>query len=227
MNATQEIRRCPVLVVDVAGSSAVPNFGIIRNHKTEELSARHLKEKRILRPYTVTAWDEFQSVVAEWRRVPEVLWEIRQSFAPLTVYIGVGLGEVGGWASERPMNEALSGRGFERARQAIDEAKENTGGKFRRLTRFCTGDTDRDALLNLIYALADTLILQVSDRQWEMMGAALAAQNQEEVARLFQVDPSTVTRNLKRGHYWQLKKTATVLGAQMDRGLLALKSTSS
>ena len=123
------------------------------------------------------------------------------------------------------MNEALSGSGFERARTAIDEVKDAGRSKIRRLTRFCTGDADRDAVLNLVYALADTLVGQVSPRQWEMIGSAAVADSQEAVARRFGVDPSTVTRNLRRGHYWQLKETAAVLAAQMGEGLLALDGT--
>ncbi len=125
-------------------------------------------------------------------------------------------GQVSGWESSRPINEALGGEGFEHARAAMDALKSSKGDKYRRLSQFITGDSERDALLNLIYGLHDSLVQQVTERQWETIGAALELKNQEDVAARLGVQPSTVTRNLKRGHYWQMRETAAVVSALLD-----------
>ncbi len=185
------------------------------------LSNLHLNKQWIAKPYTVTAWDEFQTVSWDWRHLPQILFDARRLFAPWTLYIGVGYGAVSGWRSKKPINQALSGEGFERARLAMDELKNGKGDKFRRLSQFNTGDEDQDDLLNLIYGLHDTLVQQISPRQWEMIAATFKATNQEAVAKAFKVDRSTVARNLQRGHYWQIMKTLSVVSNQMERGRLA------
>jgi hypothetical protein len=99
----------------------------------------------------------------------------------------------------------------------MDALKSPRGDKYRRLSQFLTGHDDRDALLNLIYGLHDTLVQQVTERQWQTIGAALLLGNQEEVAGKLGVQPSTVTRNLKRGHYWQMRETASLVSALLTR----------
>lgn len=207
----QGARAGAVLLVDVAGSSSLPGFREGRDRRIRKLSKRHREKQWIAASYTVTAWDEFQSVLWNLEVLPHILLDIREVFAPWEVYIAVGCGAVTGWRSEKPINEVLSGEGFERARQAMDELKSSKGDKYRRLTRIRSPDNDRDTLLNLIYGLHDTLVQQVTERQWQTIGAALRLDNQEDVAKRLGVQPSTVTRNLKRGHYWQIKETAAVL----------------
>lgn len=214
-------RQGAVLIADVEASSAVADFRDIRDRKLRSLSRIHLEKRWIAKPYTVTAWDEFQTISWEWQRLPAILFDIRRVFAPWNLYVGVGYGAVSGWRSRKPINEALSGEGFERARNAIDELKSSKGEKFSRLSQFDTGDADSDELINLVYGLHDTLVQQISSRQWEMIAAASRAASQQAVASELDVAPSTVTRNLKRGHYWQLRKTLAVLTEQMARGRLA------
>ena len=226
-STTSSMRHGAVLIADVEASSDVGDFRGIRDRNLSSLSRMHLDKRWIARPYTVTAWDEFQTVSWDWQRLPRILFDIRQVFAPWNLYVGVGYGGVSGWRSKKPINEALSGEGFERARAAIDKLKSGKGEKFRRLSQFDTGDRDTDDLLNLIYALHDTLIQQVSARQWEMIAAVSKATSQEAVAGELGVAPSTVTRNLKRGHYWQLRKTLAVITEQMAQGRLARDRTMS
>jgi SatD family (SatD) len=218
MSATRsDHRHGVVLLVDVADSSSKPDFRDGRDRRIERLTSDHRQRGWIAADYTVTAWDEFQSVTWERPRLPGILLDIRQVFAPWEVYVAVGCGQVSGWESSRPINEALGGEGFERARAAMDALKSSSGDKYRRLSQFVTGDSEQDSLLNLIYGLHDSLVQQVTERQWETIGAALKLKNQEDVAAKLEVQPSTVTRNLKRGHYWQMRETAAVVSAMLDR----------
>jgi hypothetical protein len=223
MSATlPESRQGAVLLVDVADSSSVADFREGRDRQIGRLTRLHRDKGWIAADYTVTAWDEFQSVSWQFELLPHILLDVRQIFAPWEVYIAVGCGSVLGWTSPRPINEALSGAGFERARAAMDALKSSKGDKYRRLSQFLTGDEERDSLLNLIYGLHDSLVQQVTERQWETIGAALLLGNQEDVAGKLGVQPSTVTRNLKRGHYWQMRETASVVSALLADKPLAL-----
>lgn len=213
MSATLPQGDAVVLLVDVVGSSALEDFVGGRDHRIGRLNERHQAAEWIAAPYTVTAWDEFQSVLRELAMIPPVLLDIRRVFAPWEVYVAVGIGEVSGDGSGKPINEALSGPGFDRARQAMDALKSPKGDKYRRLTRFRSDDPDRDALLDLLYGLHDSLIHQITPRQWQTISAALEFDNQEDVAAHLHVQPSTVTRNLKRGHFWQLRDTAETVSS--------------
>lgn len=210
-----------VLLVDVAGSSGVADFAAARDRKIEKLSRNHLSKGWIRANYTVTAWDEFQTILSDRRHLPHVLLDIRRALTPWEVYIAVGAGAISGWRSRKPINQALSGEGFERARRAMDELKRAKGDKYRRLSHFSSGDESRDALLNLIYGLHDTLVQQITERQWETISAALEQASQEEVAVKLAVQPSTVTRNLKRGHYWQIRETLSVVSTLLASEQLA------
>lgn len=222
MGATSQVsRQGAVLLIDVADSSSVADFREGRDHRIGRLTTLHREKDWVAADYTVTAWDEFQSVSWRLEQLPHVLLDIRQIFAPWEVYIAVGCGSIFGWHSSRPINEALSGEGFERARAAMDALKSAKGDKYRRLSQFLTGDAERDSLLNLIYGLHDSLVQQVTERQWQTIDAALSLGNQEDVAGKLGVQPSTVTRNLKRGHYWQMRETATVVSALLSAKPLA------
>lgn len=218
--STSLTREAAVLLIDVVGSSTHEDFVAGRDRRIRRLNERHRAGDWIAAPYTVTAWDEFQTVLWRLDRIPPILLDVRRIFAPWEVYIAVGMGTVTGDPSRKPVNEALSGEGFDRARQAMDAlksareaARDGKSDKYRRLTRFRSADDGRDALLDLVYGLNDSLAQQVTARQWETITAALELDNQEDVAASLDVGPSTVTRNLKRGHYWQLKDTAETISA--------------
>lgn len=55
-------RVATVLLVDVAGSSSLPDFRAGRDRRLRALSQRHLAAGWIAADYAVTAWDEFQTV---------------------------------------------------------------------------------------------------------------------------------------------------------------------
>jgi hypothetical protein len=221
MSAISDPARTAVLLVDVVGSSALEDFVGGRDRRIGQLNERHRARNWIAAPYTVTAWDEFQSVLWQLETIPPILLDIRRVFAPWEVYVAVGIGEVTGDSLRKPINEALSGTAFDRARQAMDALKSSKGDKYRRLTRFRSADRERDALLDLVYGLHDSLAQQITERQWETIAAALEFDNQEDVATHLHVRPSTVTRNLKRGHFWLLKDTAETVSALLGSGALS------
>lgn len=204
--STKKDRAGFVLIADVVGSSKTKDFVRGRDRRLETLSARQLDEGWLRSAYTVTAWDEFQTYGWDPGVVARVVLELRQIFSPWALRIGIGVGGIRGWRSRRPINEAVTGPAFERAREAL-EALDAAGAKVPRLTRFRTGDTTRDDLLDLVYGLHDTLVQGVTERQWETIGHAMSGATQEEIAAKLGIDASTVSRNLRRGYYWQMQET--------------------
>jgi len=65
--------------------------------------------------------------------------------------------------------------------------------------------------------LHDTLVLKITARQWETIEEFLDTPTLEQTAKRLKLDPSTVSRNLKRGYYWQLAETVHVAGTLIQR----------
>jgi IS30 family transposase len=64
-----------------------------------------------------------------------------------------------------------------------------------------------DSTANLIYGLHDTLLMRVTDKQWETIKVFRDKRRLDAAAQALGVDDSTVSRNLQRGHFWQMEQT--------------------
>jgi SatD family (SatD) len=148
------------------------------------------------------AGDEFQTLLAKGANIPELIFDLRVKFWPLQLRIGIGIGVLAE-RIQKPVNR-MGGEAFQRARQAIEAIKEGPS-KYEVLTAFRTGNERFDATVNLIYALQDTLLLEGSRKQWNTMKAFRVAGGVRGAARRMRLDESTVSRNLKRGYFWQMQ----------------------
>jgi hypothetical protein len=200
-----------VITADVVNSRKVVSFRAVRDRKLKAATALHTTQKLILSPYTITAWDEFQTVMSRPEHTPRIILDLRRIFHPLELRIAVGIGHASG-VKKNPINVYAGGEAFERAREAADLLQAGAF-KFRVLTRFETGNETLDTIANTIYGLQDSLLEGTSARQWETVGLQLETGSQEKTAKKLKVDISTVSRNLKRGHYWQLLETARAMEA--------------
>jgi SatD family (SatD) len=200
-----------VLIADVMESRARAGLRGLLGQKLAAISRRHLRRKLIQLPYTVTAGDEFQTVTRSLASIPAVIRDLRVALRPLSLRIGVGFGRVPG-RIQPPVNR-LGGEAFQSARKAVESVKAGSLFKFEVLTAFVSRHERFDKTINLIYALHDTLVLQITARQWETIEGFMEAPTLERTARRLKLDPSTVSRNLKRSYYWQVKETVSVAGS--------------
>jgi hypothetical protein len=199
-----------VLIADVMASSARKNMRAQLEKKLAAASEKHLKEKLIRFPYTVTAGDEFQTISMELASVPALLLDLRAMLQPLPLRIGVGIGEVAD-RLQPPVNR-LTGPAFQFARRGIDNVKASSLFKFDVLTAFASNNEQFNQTINLLYGLHDTLVSQITEKQWEAIRQFLDQPTLEQTAKRLKLDISTVSRNLKRGYYWQLSETAKAAG---------------
>ena len=200
-----------VLIADVMASSVRKNMRGQLEKKLVAASEKHLKQKLIRFPYTVTAGDEFQTIATELASVPVLLLDLRAALQPLPLRIGVGIGEVAD-RLQPPVNR-LTGPAFQFARRGIDNVKASGLFKFETLTAFASRDEQFDRTINLLYGLHDTLVSQITAKQWQTIRHFLDHPTLEQTARRLKLDTSTISRNLKRGYYWQLAETAKAAGA--------------
>lgn len=199
-----------VVTADVIGSRNIEAFRKRRDANLRPLTRLHLGKKLILSDYAVTAWDEFQAVLYSPPAIPSVILDLRRSFYPMQLWIAIGLGKVSE-PRKKPVNQFAGGEAFERARHAADRLKNDKSGKYRALTGFVSGDDTFDLIANTIYRLHDTLLQDVSAKQWETMLAQAHTGNQELAAKKLGVNVSTVSRNLRRAHFWQMEETCKAM----------------
>jgi hypothetical protein len=204
-----------VLIADVVASRAQRR---LRKHLGATLalaSRRHLRRKLIRLPYSVTAGDEFQTVCADLRALPQLILDLRVLLQPLSLRIGIGIGRITD-RIEPPVNR-LSGEAFELARKAIDTVKSGGAFKFAALTFCSSPNASFDETINLIYGLNDTLLSGVTRKQWNTIAAFKRNPALSYTSRRLKRDTSTISRNLKRGYYWQLSETVKVAGSLFGR----------
>jgi SatD family (SatD) len=204
-----------VLIADVMESSARPDLRDLLGKKLDVASARHLQRKLIKLPYAVTAGDEFQTITSVLQSIPRVIFDLRATLRPLSIRIGVGLGYISG-RIRAPVNR-LGGEAFQQARAAIESIKTTSLFKFEVLTAFKSKNEDFNDTINLIYGLHDTLLLRVKAKQWETIEEFIDKPNLEDTARYLKRDTSTVSRNLKRGYFWQSSETVRIAGTLIER----------
>ena len=204
-----------VLIADVMESRARADLRSLLGKKLAAISRRHLSRKLIQLPYSVTAGDEFQTVTRNLLSIPAVIRDLRAALRPLSLRIGVGFGSVSG-RIQAPVNR-LGGEAFQSAREAIESIKTGNLFKFEVLTAFVSPYPHFDNTINLIYGLHDTLVLKITERQWETIQEFLGSPTLEQTAKRLKLDDSTVSRNLKRGYYWQLTETVEASGSLIKR----------
>lgn len=204
-----------VLIADIMASSAWKNVRAQLGKKLAAASEKHLKQKLIRFPYTVTAGDEFQTIAAQPSSVPALLLDLRAALQPLPLRIGVGIGEIAD-RLQPPVNR-LTGPAFQFARRGIDNVKASSLFKFDTLTAFASGNEPFNQTMNLLYGLHDALVSQITAKQWETIRQFLDHPTLEQTAKRLKLDMSTVSRNLKRGYYWQLSETAKAAGEFIER----------
>ncbi len=204
-----------VLIADIVASSVRGSVRSLLGKNLAAASEKHLRQKLIRLPYAVTAGDEFQTITAELPALPALILDLRSALRPLSLRVGVGIGDVAD-RIQPPVNQ-LTGEAFQLARRAIESIKTGHLFKFDVLTAFASGNEDFNDAINLIYGLHDTLVLQITSKQWGAIGAFLSRETLEPTARKLRVDISTVSRNLKRGYYWQLAETVNRAGSFIER----------
>lgn len=198
-------KRYAVLLADVVASGARKQLRSALHKALREATAAHRRRKLILLPYAVTAGDEFQTITDNLEQIPWLLLDLRTRLQPISLRIGVGIGEISGRVAS-PVNE-MEGPAFRAARQALDELKRRRTSAA--LTAFRSANGEFDQTANLIYSLHDTLVRKMTGKQWETVAARIEHGNVQDTARALRLDASTVSRNLKRGYYGQLVAAAS------------------
>jgi SatD family (SatD) len=202
-----------VLVADVVESRSYSHLRSSLNEKLRIASLAQLDDKLIRVPYAVTAGDEFQTIATRVDSIPKLILDLRRRLQPLPLRIGIGIGAIQG--PIRPPVNRIAGQAFEFARAAIHQIKETR--KYPTLTAFRSYNSELDEIANLVYGLHDTLLLQITAKQWKTIATYLIKNRVDYTAKALSVDISTASRNLKRGYFWQIEHTTVVMESILGR----------
>ena len=202
-------RNYAVVTADIVSSRHVAQFRRNRDRKLLPLSSQHMKEGLIVSEYAVTAWDEFQAILKKIEYLPQVVFDLRRKFQPMNLWIAIGIGHVSE-PYKKPVNVFSGGAAFELAREAADDLKRR-GAKDGVFTQIRSGLESFDVVANTLYHLHDALLQTVTAKQWETINRYVETQHQGSTAKKLGLDVSTVSRNLKRGHYWAMQEAKSAL----------------
>jgi hypothetical protein len=197
------------ITCDVIGSRQIEAFRRKRDQKLRRISKLHADKKWILSEYAITAWDEFEGILSVPANIPAVIVDLRRYFHPFELWIGIGIGQVTE-PHRKPVNIFAGGEAFERAREALNDLKAKPR-KTGVLTSFVTGNETFDLIANTIYDLQDTLLQGISIRQWQTINVLMETNRQDLAAKKLRLSDSTVSRNLRRGFWWQIQKTTQAM----------------
>ncbi|MGA3092579.1 MAG: SatD family protein [Terriglobales bacterium] len=193
------------LAHDIVGSRHIEEFRRKRDLKLNHISKLHVDKKWILSEYAITAWDEFEGILSRPSNIPAVMLDLRRRFYPFALWVGVGIGKVTD-PHRKPVNEFAGGEAFERAREAVNQLK-TKGSKTGILTALVTGNETLDLVANTVYHLHDTLLESISAKQWQTINVHMETHRQDLTAKRLRLNESTVSRNLRRGFWWQMEET--------------------
>ena len=68
-----------------------------------------------------------------------------------------------------------------------------------------------DLIGNTVYQLHDSLLQRISATQWQTINVLMETSDQERAAKKLGRDKSTVSRNLRRGFWWQIQETRVAM----------------
>jgi hypothetical protein len=202
-----------VLIADVVESRSHSHLRSSLNEKLRIASIAQLHDKLVRVPYAVTAGDEFQTIACRVDSIPKLILDLRRRLQPFQLRIGIGIGPIQG--PIRPPVNRIAGQAFEFARAAINQIKETR--KYSTLTAFRSYSSELDEIANLVYGLHDTLLRQISAKQWQTIAVYLIKNRVDHTAKALSVDISTASRNLKRGYFWQIEHTTAVMENVLGR----------
>lgn len=208
------------LIIDVVESRRIEDFQAQRDSLIASLSRRHRQRGWCDSDYAVTAWDEFQGLVATPAHLPWVLWDLWLNTRPVSLRVAIGGGGVEWHGPEHaPINEAVTGEAFFLAREAMEGLRQShhAGPRPRVAARW--NEPAIEAAANGILRLVDVLVGRISRTQWDVIAGYEQLRKQADVAEALHKSESTVSRSLASSQYWNLQASLKDLESVLESGL--------
>lgn len=170
--------------------------------------------------FLITLGDEFQGLLHCGLRTMQMISKIERSMYPIQLRFGVGIGPIT-TDIRRDMALGADGPGYHKAREAIDDLKENEKRKMTGSAdvRFGFSGEEQSSviLINTILTLLTAIQESWSDRQREIIWDMLEHQDSQlETARRLGIKQPTVQKALVRGNYYAYKEALDTIGKALE-----------
>ena len=181
-----------VITADIIDSQKHKITPKILEGKMEELNESIKEMRSVLLPFSSSRGDEFQGVTLIGPEIFEMIRNIRYTFLPVKVRIGLGIGFIEEanllYQKNSPSDSwDMSGRAFLNARHALDRLKDTK--KSRVLLHSLHSEGNQT--FNLVYRLIDTIVEEWSDKQWEAIQQYNQLQSYEAGAKAIGISKSS------------------------------------
>jgi len=196
-----------VLTVDIRESTKMPPENMLTTHnEIDEIIA----ESRSLFPDTLlttgfTAGDEFEIVTRRPDEILKIMYYLRGKIST-QFRVGVGAGTIES-PDDDSMPNQMWGTAFERARDALNTAKQNDFE-----VHVATSNNRTDYHVNTMLELIDHIRGNLTENQKKIIDQynyhayIREMQTQRELANMLEVSDAMISKTLKRSGYEQLKK---------------------
>lgn len=193
------------IIADVINSRDFDDFAARRDRALGALQQQHNQQTLIASDFAITAWDEFQVLLAAQQALPQVLWDLQRAFYPLRLRLGIGCGKVE-WARHQrdAVNEAATGEAFFLAREALAAISAQARGGSRSEIQVRWHEPLMQHALNAALRLLSVLLADITAQQWQVIAAYEQFGRQDAVAEALHKTPSTISRTLRSANYWEL-----------------------
>lgn len=196
-----------VLTVDIRESTKMPPENMLTTHnEIDEIIA----ESRSLFPDTLlttgfTAGDEFEIVTRRPDEILKIMYYLRGKIST-QFRIGIGAGTIES-PDDDSMPNQMWGTAFERARDALNTAKQNDFE-----VHVATSNNRTDYHVNTMLELMNHIRGNLTENQKKIIDQynyhvyIREMQTQRELANMLEVSDAMISKTLKRSGYEQLKK---------------------
>jgi hypothetical protein len=212
MNGEEHNRRYIAVIGDIRGSRGLEHREDVQEQFRQKVRTLNtqLPENAIASQGTVTTGDEFQILLGDATSAIEAaVWINDELHHLVKMRFGIGLGELE-TAINREQAIGMDGPCFHRAREAVDEAKQE--GAWIRVR----GWSNLDRRVNPMFDLVQSVREDWTDRQAEFARKLREVGTQKAVADHYEVTKSTVSQSLNSAHVRQVRNVENAVGELLE-----------
>jgi len=164
-----------------------------------EINARY--SDLIAVPFQFTLGDEFQGVLSDYTRAPDIVGRLREEIAPVKLRIATGIGEIA--TSLSPDIRRVDGSAFHAARDAMEVLQSDSrreGLKMRHRLTALRGESGNDDIVDTVYTLYDVLVSKRTEKQWWAARVYNLTGSFAQASEMYGTNIQNISKLAKSGH---------------------------
>lgn len=190
-----------VIVCDIIKSRKIADRDEVQRQVESgfsEINARY--SDLIAVPFQFTLGDEFQGVISDYTKAPDIVGRLREEIAPVKLRIATGIGEIA--TSLSPDIRRVDGPAFHAARDAMKDLQSNKREslKMRHRLTGLRSESGHDDVVDTVYTLYDVLISKRTEKQWWAARVYNLAGSFAQASEMYGTNIQNISKLAKSGH---------------------------